>query len=41
MDGQIIGISPAGRATARLLDMNGAPQLDLRRALIENGEFSA
>jgi hypothetical protein len=41
LDGQILGISPIGRATARLLDMNGAPQLDLRRALIENGEFSS
>lgn len=28
-----------GRATARLLDMNGHPQLELRRELIHQGEF--
>jgi len=38
-DSRIGGISPIGRATARLLDMNGSPQLDLRRELIEHGEF--
>ncbi len=40
-DGQIVGLTPAGRATARLLDMNGSPQLDLRRELAEDGGFPA
>ncbi len=34
-DGRIVGITPSGRATVRLLDMNGSPQLELRRELIE------
>jgi hypothetical protein len=38
-DGQVTGLSSTGRATVRLLDMNGSPQLDLRRALIEHGGF--
>lgn len=38
-DGRIVGLTPAGRATARLLDMNGSPQLDLRRELIQQGQF--
>jgi hypothetical protein len=38
-DGQIIGISPAGRATARLLDMNESRRVKLRRELIDQGEF--
>jgi hypothetical protein len=40
-DGRIVGMTPAGRATIRLLDMNGLPQLDLRRELIHQGEFPA
>ena len=38
-DGRIVGLSPTGRATARLLDMNGSPQLGLRRELIAHGHF--
>jgi hypothetical protein len=38
-DGRIVGLTPTGRATVRLLDMNGSPQLDLRRELISRGEF--
>jgi hypothetical protein len=38
-DGQILGLSASGRATVRLLDMNGTPQIDLRRALIQQGEY--
>lgn len=38
-DGRILGLTPAGRATVRLLDMNGSPQLDLRGELFENGGF--
>lgn len=40
-DGRIRGRTACGRATARLLDMNGSPQLDLRRELIEQGEYEA
>jgi putative hemolysin len=40
-DGRIDGLTPTGRATARLLDMNGSPQLELRRELIDLGEFHA
>jgi hypothetical protein len=40
-DGRITGLTPTGRATARLLDVNGSPQLDLRRDLIEQGEYRA
>ncbi len=37
--GHIIGLTPAGRATVRLLDMNGVPQLNLRQLLIAQHEF--
>jgi hypothetical protein len=37
--GHIIGLIPTGRATVRLLDMNGIPQLNLRQMLIAGGEF--
>jgi hypothetical protein len=37
-DGHIIGLTPTGTATVRLLDMNGIPQLNLRQVLIANGE---
>jgi hypothetical protein len=40
-DGRIVGLTPAGRATVRLLDMNGSPQLDLRRELIQQGDYTA
>lgn len=40
MDARIVGVTPAGRATVRLLDVNGSPQLELRRELLEHGEFS-
>ena len=36
---RIIGLTSTGRATVRLLDMNGSPQLELRRELIEHGSF--
>jgi hypothetical protein len=39
VSGHIIGLTPTGRATVRLLDMNGIPQLDLRQTLIAGGEF--
>lgn len=39
IDGRIVGLTPTGRATLRLLDMNGVPQLNLRQALISQGEF--
>jgi hypothetical protein len=40
-DAKILGLTPAGRATVRLLDMNGSPQLDLRGELFEHGGFPA
>jgi hypothetical protein len=36
---QIVGITPGGRATVRLLDMNGSPQWELRRELISQGIY--
>jgi hypothetical protein len=38
-DARIIGSSPTGRATVRLLDMNEGRRVRLRRELIEQGEF--
>ncbi len=38
-DGRIVGLTPKGRATVRLLDMNGSPQLGLRRELIAHGGY--
>lgn len=38
-DGTILGLTPVGRASVRLLDMNGSPQLELRRELLQLGEF--
>jgi hypothetical protein len=32
-------LTAAGRATVRLLDMNGVPQLNLRQMLTASGEF--
>ena len=40
-DGWITGLGPVGRATVRLLDMNGSPQLDLRRDLLNQNEFES
>jgi HNH endonuclease len=40
VDGRIVGLTPAGRASVRLLNMNGSPQLDLRRELLQHGEYS-
>lgn len=34
-------LTSVGRATVRLLDMNGPPQLDLHRQLLQQGEFPA
>jgi len=36
---QIVGLTPAGRATVRLLQMNARRRLELRAALIDSGEF--
>ena len=37
--GTIIGLTPTGRATARLLNMNASRLVRLRRELIEHREF--
>ena len=37
--GMIVGLTPMGRATARLLNMNAPRLVRLRRELIEQGEF--
>ena len=39
-DGRIVGLTACGRATVHLLDINGTPQLDLRRELIQQGDYS-
>ena len=39
-DGRITGITPAGRATVKLLDMNDMPQLALRQSLIKRGVYT-
>jgi hypothetical protein len=38
-DARIYGISPTGRATVRLLDMNALHRLQLRRELVRQGCF--
>ena len=38
-DGLIVGLTPKGRATARLLNMNASRLVRLRRELIAQGEF--
>lgn len=38
-EGPIMGLTASGRATVRLLDMNGSPQVDLRRELIAQGDY--
>lgn len=40
LDGRMAGITPCGRATVQLLDMNGMPQLALRRSLIKQGVYT-
>jgi hypothetical protein len=37
--GHILRLTPTGKATVRLLDMNGIPQLNLRQMLITSREF--
>jgi hypothetical protein len=39
LDARIVGITPSGRATVRLPDMNGSPQWEFRRELIEQGLY--
>lgn len=36
-DGEIVGLTPTGRATARLLQMNAPQRVDLRQIWIEGG----
>ena len=38
-EGQIVGRTAIGRATIRLLSMNGSPQFELRRELLEKGDY--
>jgi hypothetical protein len=38
-DGRITGMTPAGRATARLLNMNAPRLVRLRRELVEQGKY--
>ena len=38
-DGRIAGLMPTGRATVRLLDVNGSPQLNLRRVLMNSANI--
>lgn len=38
-DGRIVGLSPCGRGTARLLNMNDDLRVDFRRELIRCHEF--
>jgi len=40
-DAFIIGLTPSGRATVRLLNMNAPRRLRLRGALLERGELDA
>jgi len=37
--GMIVGLTPTGRATARLLNMNTSRLVRLRQELVEQGEF--
>jgi hypothetical protein len=36
---EIVGITPVGEATARILDFNGPGRIEERQALIEKGRF--
>jgi hypothetical protein len=40
-DGLIVGQTPIGRGTVRLLDMNNPHRVDHRKVLIQHGEFKA
>ena len=37
-DGMVVGLTPSGRATARLLNMNAPRLVRLRRELVKQGE---
>lgn len=39
-DSRIAGLTTIGRATVRLLDMNGVPQFELRRELLDQGDYT-
>ena len=39
--GTVVGLTPTGRATARLLNMNAPRLVRLRRELIEHGVFDS
>jgi hypothetical protein len=39
VDSRVMGLTPHGRATVRLLHMNDLPRWDLRRELIDQGDF--
>jgi len=38
-DARIVGLSPTGRATVRLLQMNSRRRVEIRRELIEEGTW--
>jgi hypothetical protein len=38
-EAMIVGVTACGRGTSRLFDMNQEARMNLRRALIEKGEF--
>jgi hypothetical protein len=38
---ELIGVTPAGRATIAVLDMNGRYQISIRRAMMNEGIFGA
>ena len=38
-DAQILGLTPAGRATANLLHFNAGPRLEVRRSLLRLGRY--
>jgi hypothetical protein len=40
-DARIMGVTPLGRATAKLLDMNAQHRVQLRRELVRQGRFDA
>lgn len=37
--GRIVGLTPTGRTTVRLLAMNGSTRMELRQNLIAIGEY--
>ncbi len=36
--GEVVGITPTGRATVRLLDMNSPQRIDLRELWLDDGD---